>query len=51
MWELKDIGKLLYKGREEKRIVRSEKLDKLREKAEKLGVRGRRGPVEAVRRG
>jgi hypothetical protein len=36
---VKDIGKLLHKGREEKRGVRSEKLDKLREKAEKLGVR------------
>ena len=39
MWELKDIGKLLHKGMKEKRSVRSEKLDKLREKAKRLGVR------------
>jgi len=36
---VKDISKILDKGREEKRSLRSGKLDKLREKAEKLAVR------------
>jgi hypothetical protein len=36
---VKNIGKLLDKSREDERIVRLEKLDKLRERAEKLDVR------------
>jgi len=48
VWGLKDIGKLLYKGGEEKRSVRPEKLDKLREKA-KSWVYGWLGLVQEKR--